>query len=95
MLIYTVNMENKIINAFSNPVRLKLLCCLAESSKNVQGLIDNCGLAQSAVSQHLIKLRNAGLVKTKKNGRFVFYSLTNSQTGKIAKILNNYIEEVN
>lgn len=95
MLIYNVNMENKIISAFSNPVRLKLLCCLAESSKNVEGLIGNCGLAQSAVSQHLVKLKRAGLVKTERNGRFIYYSLVNSQTGKIAKILNNYIKEVN
>lgn len=88
-------MEKTVINALSNPIRLKLLCCLANSSKNVQGLISNCGLAQSAVSQHLIKLKNAGLVKTERDGRFVYYSLTNSQTGKIAKILNNYIKEVN
>lgn len=88
-------MENKIISAFSNPIRLQLLCCLSESPKNVQGLIGNCGLAQSAVSQHLVKLRKAGLVKTKRNGKFIIYSLTNSQTGKIAKILTNYIKEVN
>lgn len=88
-------MENKIISAISNPIRLKLLCCLAENSKNVQGLISNCGLAQSAVSQHLMKLKKAGLVKTERNGKFIYYSLTNAQTGKVAKTLSNYIKGIN
>ena len=88
-------MEDKVINAFSNPVRVSLLCCLSAGSKNVQQLIDNCGLAQSAVSSHLIKLSRARIVKTEKNGRYVYYSLSNSKTGKIAQVLNNYIKDVN
>jgi len=88
-------MEERILNALGNPVRLKLLCCLAESPKNVEGLIGNCGLSQSSVSQHLTKLKNAGLVITEKNGRYVYYSLIDSKTGEIAQKLKNYIEEVN
>lgn len=88
-------MENKIIYAFSNPVRIRLLCCMSEKSINVEGLIGNCGLAQSAVSQHLTKLKRAGLVKTKRKGRFIYYSLSNPKTGKLAKLLNEYLKEVN
>lgn len=88
-------MEEKIINAFSNPVRLKLLCCLAGGSKNVQELIGNCGLAQSAVSQHLTKLKNAGLVKTRRNGKFIYYSLLTRRVGNMAEVLSNFVKEVN
>lgn len=77
-------MEKDIIAAFSNPVRLKLLCCLSKGKKNVMELISNCGLSQSAVSQHLFKLKYAGLVTDKKEGRFIYYSLTYPKTGKIA-----------
>jgi len=88
-------MERKIIYAFSNPVRLKLLCCLNKKSSNVNELIDSCGLAQSAVSQHLTKLKSAGLVKSKRRGKFIYYSLVNEKTGKLANEVYEYAKEVN
>lgn len=89
------SMEYSVINAFSNSVRLKLLCCLSEESKNVEQLISNCGLAQSAVSQHLNKLKKAGLVKSRRKGRFIYYSLSSKKTGKVANVLTEFIKEVN
>lgn len=77
-------MEKMIASAFSSPVRLKLLCCLSKGKKNVLELIGNCGLTQSAVSQHLIKLKKAGLVKDEKDGKYVYYSLINVEAGRIA-----------
>lgn len=88
-------MNNKVVYAFSNPVRLKLLCCLDKKSSNVNELINSCGLAQSAVSQHLTKLKRAGLVNSKRRGKFIYYSLTNEKTGKLASEFNEYLKEVN
>ena len=88
-------MQNDIISAFSNPVRIKLLCCLSRGKKNVKQLIDNCGLTQSAVSQHLIKLKKAGLVKDKKIGKFVFYSITSSKLSRIANDLYKFAMKEN
>ncbi len=88
-------MEETVVSAFSNTVRLKLLCCLLESSKNVEDLISNCGLAQSAVSQHLTKLKKAGLVKTTRKGRFIYYSLKDRKTGNFAKSFTKYLRQVN
>ena len=87
-------MEYLVISAFSNPVRIKLICCLSKSSKNVLELMENCGLSQSAVSQHLIKLKKAGLVKDKKQGKFVYYSLTDKKTAKVANMLIDFCKEV-
>ena len=88
-------MEYSAISALSNPVRIKLLCCLSKSSKNVAELMKNCGLAQSAVSQHLIKLKKAGLVRDEKQGKFVYYSLMDKNTAKVADMLSIYCKEVN
>jgi len=88
-------MEYLAIDAFSNPVRIKLLCCLSQKSKNVQELMEKCGLAQSAVSQHLIKLKKANLVKTRRHGKFIYYSLKNDKTAEVAKLLSSYCKEVN
>jgi ArsR family transcriptional regulator, virulence genes transcriptional regulator len=87
-------MEYLAINAFANPVRIKLLCCLSKGNKNVAELMKNCGLAQSAVSQHLIKLKKANLVSDKRKGKFVYYSLIDRKTAEIANILISYCKEV-
>lgn len=88
-------MTSRVINAFSNPVRLKLLCCLNKKSSNVNELIDSCGLAQSAVSQHLTKLKNAGLVKTNRRGKYIYYSLTTKRIGILADDFYEFSKEVN
>jgi DNA-binding transcriptional ArsR family regulator len=87
-------MEYAIIDAFSNRVRLKLLCCLSKGGKNVQELIDTCNLAQSAVSQHLVKLKKSGLVINEREGKHVYYSITYSKIAKIACELEKFIQEI-
>lgn len=82
----------KTLEALSNTTRLKLLICLSESEKNVTQLIDKCDLSQSAVSQHLKKLKDAGLIESKKSGREQNYKVRNISTIKIAKELLKFLE---
>lgn len=84
-------MESKILSSLSNHTRLRLLECLSENEKNVTQLINNCGLSQSAVSQHLEKLRSAGLVSTRKEGKEMYYSLANPKVGHISKDILDFI----
>ena len=87
-------MESKVLSSFSNKARLQLLICLSKGNKNVTQLIGNCGLSQSAVSQHLEKLRSAGIVKTKRDGKEIIYSLTYPKAAKISTDLMNFTKEV-
>ena len=87
-------MENDILAALANPIRLRLIICLGNGKKNVQELIGNCGLAQSAVSQHLTKLKDARLIKDEKEGRFVYYSVTRPGVLKIAHEMELFLKEV-
>jgi len=86
-------MDEPIIKSFSSPVRLKIICCLSNGKKNVNELVDTCGMSQSAVSQHLFKLRESGVVRDEKSGKNVFYSLVNPKAGKIAKEIIEFIDE--
>lgn len=86
-------MEN-LANIFGNLTRLKILSCLINQPKNVTQLIKNCNLSQSAVSQHLEKLRKLKLVKAEKKGREVYYQLTRKQAGKIAQQLLIFIKKI-
>jgi DNA-binding transcriptional ArsR family regulator len=87
-------MAYDIYSAFGNKIRTKLVLCLAQKAKNVSELISNCGLAQSAVSQHLAKLKLSGLVETKKEGKEVYYSLKYTKAAEISKLLMSLEKEV-
>lgn len=80
-------MSADIYAALGNETRAKLILCLANKSKNVTELIEKCGLAQSAVSQHLAKLKKNGLVTTTKKGKEVYYSLKCESAVEISKLL--------
>lgn len=84
---------DKIIKTLCSEVRLKLVLCIGEKEKTVNELISNCGLSQSAVSQHLLKLKEAGIVSDNKKGREVFYSLKNQKFAKVSKELLNLERE--
>lgn len=83
-----------LVNVFGNLTRLKILSCLINKPKNVSELIKTCNLSQSAVSQHLEKLRKVKLLKTEKKGREIYYQLTKKQAGKIAKQLLIFIKKL-
>lgn len=64
-----------IFKALGHPTRLYILERLRESSHCVCELTDLIGADISTVSKHLTVLRNAGLVRSEKNGTTVYYSL--------------------
>jgi DNA-binding transcriptional ArsR family regulator len=71
--------------AFASASRLKLMSCLLSGKKNVGDIVSNCGLSQSATSQHLAYLRELDLVACEKRGREKIYVLKSKEVGNIAK----------
>lgn len=59
----------------ADPTRLHLLWLLSEGEADVTALTTASGAARTTVSQHLAKLRLAGLVQARKEGRHVVYAL--------------------
>ncbi|MCC6197354.1 MAG: winged helix-turn-helix transcriptional regulator [Burkholderiales bacterium] len=64
-----------LLKAVANPARLVVLCQLAEGERSVRELERVVGLSQSGISQHLAVLRRGGVVKSRRHGQTVFYSL--------------------
>jgi len=80
--------------AFGNVTRIKILACLRDNdNKNVGDLIKNCNLSQSALSQHLKKLKDLGVVDSKLQGRERIYHLKYRQAGNISKKILNLIKK--
>lgn len=64
-----------MLKLLANRNRLMILCHLVKHEKSVTELIDLVGLSQSALSQHLAKLREQDLVNADKRGQMIYYSL--------------------
>ena len=75
------------LKALANDQRLLVLCCLIDGALSVGEINERVPLSQSALSQHLGVLREAGLVSTVRESQTIFYSLAQGPTIKIMKIL--------
>ena len=77
-----------MLGAMANPSRLLILCQLAESEKSVGELQPLIGLSQSALSQHLAMLREKRVVRTRREGQQIFYSLASREAGALMHTLH-------
>ena len=68
-------MQVRICKAFANPSRLRMLDLLAKREHSVSELQQALQITVPNVSQHLSILRNAGVVKTRREGKQIFCSL--------------------
>jgi DNA-binding transcriptional ArsR family regulator len=64
-----------VYRAISEPTRRRILDLLAEGERPVKDLVDRFAMSQPALSQHLRVLREAGLVRIRRQGRLRFYSI--------------------
>lgn len=63
-----------LLAALGNPNRLAIMCLLIERELSVGAIAEHVGLTQSALSQHLAKLRAMRLVATRRERQLIYYS---------------------
>jgi DNA-binding transcriptional ArsR family regulator len=78
---------SRLLDAMANPKRLLILCNLLEEELNVTDLSERVGLGQSPLSQHLSKLRAWGLVRARREGQQVRYSLASDAVRRVLETL--------
>lgn len=71
------------LKQLASPARLTILCELAQGERSVGELEGVVGLSQSALSQHLAKLRAAKLVATRRESQTIYYTLADAGVNKI------------
>ncbi len=71
----------KLLRALSNEKRLIIACALCKGEKSVGALENIVKLSQSALSQHLAKLREDDLVSTRREAQTIYYSLNENKEG--------------
>jgi ArsR family transcriptional regulator len=78
-----------ILNAVANERRLMVLCKLVEwGEANVTTLADAVGLSQSALSQHLAKLRDEGIVAFRRDAQTIWYRIADPRVEELFATLH-------
>ncbi len=77
----------RLMKALSNPDRLLLLCQLAQGEKCVSELEAMVGIGQPTLSQQLGVLRTEGMVRTRREGKNIYYSIASPQTLAVMQTL--------
>jgi DNA-binding transcriptional ArsR family regulator len=78
------------LKLLANEHRLLILCHLvAEREMSVGEIADTVGLSQSALSQHLAKMREDRLVATRRDGQTVFYRIADRNVARVLALLKS------
>ena len=77
----------ELLKMMGNERRLMILCQLGNGEKSVTELETLIGLKQSALSQHLAKLRSERLVETRRESQTIYYSLASEEVEKLIETL--------
>ena len=79
-----------VLKSIAHEGRLLVLCYLSEAGElSVGELVDRIDLSQSALSQHLAKLRAEGLVTTRKSSQMVFYRIADPRVLSLLATLHD------
>lgn len=74
-----------VMNALADENRVRLVMSLSDHELCVCQLVDFIGLADSTVSKHMSILRDAGLVRSRKRGRWVYYRLAGGDASALVQ----------
>lgn len=77
----------QLLKSLSNENRLMILCSLIDGELSVSQLNDLIDLSQSALSQHLAALREAGLVVTRREAQTIYYRLQGDEAIQVIAVL--------
>ncbi len=75
------------LKALASKHRLMVLCELHQGERSVGALVEAVGLSQSALSQHLARLRQDGLVATRRDAQTIYYTLANEDASRVMALL--------
>ncbi len=82
-----IKVAANLLKALSNERRLKIMCALCQGEKNVGEMEDLVDLSQSALSQHLARLRRDGMVSTRREAQTIYYSVNDPAAKDILRCL--------
>ncbi len=85
-----------ILRALAHPLRIKILSFIDQNDEiNVNKIYNTLDLEQSITSQHLSVLRNADVVQTNREGKFVQYSIDYRKVDRAVQAIKSFLQSEN
>jgi len=78
---------SRLLSLLANPHRLRILCALHDGEHSVTALEGVVDLSQSALSQHLAKLREAKVVKTRREAQTIYYAIVDERAERLLALM--------
>ena len=75
-----------LFQVLASPIRLGVVRLLLDRDRTVGDLIGEMGIAQPRLSNHLACLRNCGLVRTRRQGNFIYYAIADPRVVEIVRM---------
>ena len=89
--LYKLHAE--MCKVFSNPIRLEILNLLRDREMSVTEIIDKSKLSQANISQHLSIMKSRGIVVSEREGKMIYYKLSNPKIIKAFDIIKEVLTE--
>lgn len=89
----TIQALAELFGILSDPTRLRILSVLQDSELPVTDIAGQVGMSISAISHQLRLLKTMKLVKYRKQGKSVFYSLDDSHIEQLIAVAKEHVEE--
>lgn len=90
-------MHKEIVSMFfhglANPVRLQIVLALIDREKSVSELIEELEMKQSQISNQLTCLKTCGFVSSKKEGKYVYYKVSDPRVQEIIQLVQSIVAD--
>ena len=86
--MYSNSSKARLLTNMSNAARLEILEIISETETSVNELAERLKMSQSAILQHLARLREDGLVTTRRDAQTIYYRCANPGVQRVLDILN-------
>jgi DNA-binding transcriptional ArsR family regulator len=82
----------EVLTALGNSKRLAIITLLLHQELSVGAIAERVRLSQSALSQHLARLRSLGLVETRRDRQMIYYSCRSSRVRQLVEAIDRIFE---
>ena len=89
-----LGLKAKLFRGLGDSTRLSILECLREGEKTTSQLVIDTGQNQSNISNHLSCLLDCGLVKNRRQGKNIFYSLRDKKVSKLLEESDTILSDI-
>ncbi len=88
-----VDLVTRFFQVLADPTRVRIVELLLEGEKNVSELVQGLGVPQARVSSHLGCLRWCGYIGTRREGKFIYYRITDPRVSEMIRLARTILAE--